>query len=377
MSGMPFDAKYSNGKYDRTAYSADIAKYFGFLAGDGIMLERDEVFGEQLKVESDGGSVINVKPGYILVGGRMGWIEDEQELTLEAGGTAPRYDTVVVECNTLVAERNFYLKIVKGAEATSPTPPVLTRNASVWQMGLANLYRDASSVTTSRIDDTRSMPDRCGISSVAVPSISEDSTIAWDGVLGTGSNMDSIMAYLANFVKDVGKSNEELVKKVEAIEERNNNLDTFQKTLTISVADSVLGSRGALSSAVGNLSLYFIFTATEFEIRFNLGAKSSLAANQQKAVNIGSSNVVKIRNLFGAKHVLFETDITAIGGMAVSDVSTGIGGIISYKQKAPQVFLNIAMLGEDVFVVETPNTSFATSMAINGGVIKGKYTVEK
>lgn len=172
--GIPFDSRLVEGDdgsfyEDRTVFSADIAHYFGYLSTDGICLDLGETLGDQLKVEAGTGSNVILNPGTVKIQGRMGWITEAETVQAAAGSSQPRYDTAVVELNLNVAVRGFTFKLIQGTPAASPTPPTLTRNENVWQLGLANIYRAANSISLGTITDTREDEDRCGISSINAP----------------------------------------------------------------------------------------------------------------------------------------------------------------------------------------------------------------
>lgn len=172
--GIPFDSRLVEGDdgsfyEDRTVFSADIAHYFGYLSTDGICLDLGETLGNQLKVEAGTGSNVILNPGTIKIQGRMGWITEAETIQATAGSSQPRYDTAVIELNLNIAVRGFTFKLIQGTPAASPAPPTLTRNENVWQLGLANIYRAANSISLGTITDTREDEDRCGISSINAP----------------------------------------------------------------------------------------------------------------------------------------------------------------------------------------------------------------
>lgn len=171
--GIPFDSRLveaGDGSFyeDRTVFSADIAHYFGYLSTDGICLGFGETLGNQLKVEAGTGSNVILNPGTIKIQGRMGWITEAETIQATAGSSRPRYDTAVIELNLNVAVRGFTFKLIQGTPSASPTPPALTRNENVWQLGLANIYRAANSTSLGTITDTRKDEDRCGISTANI-----------------------------------------------------------------------------------------------------------------------------------------------------------------------------------------------------------------
>lgn len=176
MRGIPFDSKLQTADdgsmyEDREIFSADIAEYFGYLSTNGVCIREGESLDDQLKITAGTAGVVVFNPGTIKIQGRMGWMEEAVEKQAEAGGTKPRYDTAVIELNLSSSERRFIPKIIKGVEADSPVPPILTQTANIYQLGLANIYRAANSTALGTITDTRNDSRRCGISKVAVPNL--------------------------------------------------------------------------------------------------------------------------------------------------------------------------------------------------------------
>lgn len=172
MQGLPFDAKQvttADGTYwDREVFSKDIAKYFGHITSNGILLGRGRVLSDELQVVNQGQNVL-VSIGYCMVEGRMGWLEKPEVVTFDIGGNQPRIDTVAVELNTSSQERRFKIVVIKGVESSYPVPPQLTRNDTVYQLGLADIKRFANSSTLGAVTDTRLDLNRCGIASVDIP----------------------------------------------------------------------------------------------------------------------------------------------------------------------------------------------------------------
>ena len=89
---------------------------------------------------------VRVKPGVCLINGATGYTEEIKTLDLTAGDTTlPRIDTVVCRLNDNSDYRNIYLDIILGTPASTPVAPALTQTDSVWEIGLANIYRAANS----------------------------------------------------------------------------------------------------------------------------------------------------------------------------------------------------------------------------------------
>lgn len=173
MQGLPFDAKQvttADGTYwDREVFSKDLAKYFGHITSNGILLDNGRSLTDELQVVNQGQNAL-VSIGYCMIEGRMGWLEKPEIVTFDIGGNQPRIDTVAAELNVSSQKRRFKIVVIKGVEGSYPVPPQLTRNDTVYQLGLADIKRFANSSALGAITDTRRDVNRCGVSNVAIPS---------------------------------------------------------------------------------------------------------------------------------------------------------------------------------------------------------------
>ncbi|NLI21748.1 MAG: hypothetical protein GX418_09400 [Clostridiales bacterium] len=167
MISWPFDSTVTadgngNPLYSKT-YSADVlarilSKYF-----------RNGVFGDQsdnLQVVEDAGMNVTVKPGDALINGRHCYEESERTLAVQAAhATLDRIDTVVLRLDLSVSVLAADLYVVEGTAAATPTAPSLTRNASVYELGLSDLFiaKATTAIPQHRITDTRLNSARCGV----------------------------------------------------------------------------------------------------------------------------------------------------------------------------------------------------------------------
>ena len=163
----PFDSTVSldtegNPVYSRT-YSANVLarilqKYF-----------RNGVFSDvstNLQVLQADGMTVTVKAGDALINGRHFYEEADRVLAVQAASASlNRIDSVVLRLNLAVDALAADLYVVTGAPAAAPVAPTLTRNSSVYELGLANLLIVSNSTTISqaKITDTRLDSARCGV----------------------------------------------------------------------------------------------------------------------------------------------------------------------------------------------------------------------
>lgn len=152
-------------KYDRAVNSDFLRRVFSNYFSDGIFYQPTNA----LQVVSDTGMQVAVEPGVCHIRGAMGIEENRRTLVVQAAEELDRIDTVVARLDLSVAVRSIDLYVVKGTAAESPQAPVLTRDSTTWELGLANLFiaKNTQTISQQRITDTRLDPDRCGL--VAAP----------------------------------------------------------------------------------------------------------------------------------------------------------------------------------------------------------------
>ncbi len=122
------------------------------------------VFNGDLQVNEKEGMTVTIAPGYINIGGKVKFYEQQQDLMLEtAHATYDRIDSIVIERND--SDRDFFLKIVTGGYSTDPVPAIPVRENGVDQRVLAQIRvnHGAVQITQADITDTRADPELCGI----------------------------------------------------------------------------------------------------------------------------------------------------------------------------------------------------------------------
>lgn len=163
----PFDSTLSqdengNPVYSR-AYSSDvIAKILAKYFRNGVFTDDATSF----QVVAAEGMTVTVHPGYANINGRQVYEEADRVLAVQAADeTLDRIDSVVLRLGLSVSVLAIDLYIVQGTPAAAPVAPELTRNASVWELGLANLFiaKGTTTISQERITDTRLDSERCGV----------------------------------------------------------------------------------------------------------------------------------------------------------------------------------------------------------------------
>ena len=147
--------------YDRAIDSAFLRKVFSQYFSDGVFYKPSNA----LQVVVDSGMQVAVEPGCCHIQGAIGIEDSRRTLVVQASESLDRIDTVVARLDLSLAVRDIDLYVVKGTAAVSPQPPALTRDATVWELGLANLFvaKNTQTISQQRITDTRLDASRCGV----------------------------------------------------------------------------------------------------------------------------------------------------------------------------------------------------------------------
>ena len=147
-------------KYDRAVDSAFLRKVFAQYFSDGVFYSSANA----LQVVADTGMQVAVEPGSCHIQGAIGIETNRRTLVVQAAEEMDRIDTVVARLDLSLAVRSIDLYVVKGTAAESPQAPALTRDSTIWELGLANLFvaKNVATISQQRITDTRLDTARCG-----------------------------------------------------------------------------------------------------------------------------------------------------------------------------------------------------------------------
>lgn len=189
-SRVTYDAE-GRPSYDRAVSSKPLRSLIRKLFTTGVMPNPSNTC--QVRAGGDGMTLI-VSPGLAVLEGGL-YLEDAaRTLSVTAADpTFDRIDTVVLRWNENDAVRDCDLHVVAGVPAKNPVRPALTREGSIYEIGLADIFvtKGVATITNEKITDTRMESARCGI----VSSVSK-----WD----TTTIYQQIQSDLAGF-----KSNEQ------------------------------------------------------------------------------------------------------------------------------------------------------------------------
>lgn len=147
-------------------YQADrFAKRFRLVMSDGILNG-----GNNLRVTAPGtGMQVEVDFGAGMVRGYDYFLEDDDTgklvLQLAEADAQKRIDRIVLRMDTGTSKREIYADVVKGTPGASPTPPALVREGNIYELSLARVAVDSSTMVIMQgdITDERYNAEVCGL----------------------------------------------------------------------------------------------------------------------------------------------------------------------------------------------------------------------
>ena len=158
-------------EFDRAVTSEQLREYIKGVITNGVLPNPSN---NLQVIAGTNGMTVLVNAGFCVIEGGLAIEPNTRTLEVtSADSTYDRIDTVVARWDSNDATRRVDLHIVKGVPASHPVRPTLTRNESIYELGLADVFvtKGIVTITNEKITDTRMESARCGICS----SISE-----WD-----------------------------------------------------------------------------------------------------------------------------------------------------------------------------------------------------
>ncbi|WP_409068838.1 hypothetical protein ACFLKC_13970 [Clostridium caseinilyticum] len=155
-----FNAMKVGDTWDRVYKAENYAEYFASFIGNGVFPNPST----NLQVIGTDKMQVIVKPGKGWINGYKYENTDDLILPIDvADGVLHRIDKIVLRYD--VIEREIRAKIKKGEFASDPKAPQLTRDADMYELGLADIKVNAGSISITQVDitDLRLNKEVCGI----------------------------------------------------------------------------------------------------------------------------------------------------------------------------------------------------------------------
>ncbi|HDK7165763.1 TPA: hypothetical protein PTV51_002037 [Clostridium botulinum] len=218
-----FNAMKVGDTWDRIYKAENYAEYFASFIGNGVFPNPST----NLQVIGTDRMQVIVKSGKAWINGYLYENTDGLILPVDvADGVLHRIDKIVLRYD--VVEREIRAKIKKGEFASDPKAPQLTRDADMYELGLADIKVNAGSISITQVDitDLRLNKELCGI------------------VHGTIEQVDTTTIfnqYLEWYKNITGKTEQELQTIKENLEtDFNIWFDGLKETLSGDVAGNLL-----------------------------------------------------------------------------------------------------------------------------------------
>ena len=176
---------------DRTYNAEDFTGFYSDFFTNGIVADNTSY----LQVAENSGLKLWVLKGKAYINGGFFKPKTSKEITIpDSDPTYPRYDIVVLRWDKIA--RDIYLDVISGDSNTNPKYPILTRNETTYELGLAAVYvaPNATNITQDKITDLRFNDNYCGVVTGVIDTISTKNLFAqyeaeWD-LLRAGIRQD-------------------------------------------------------------------------------------------------------------------------------------------------------------------------------------------
>lgn len=199
---------------DRRYNAFDWAEYFACLVGNGVFGSPADC----LKISAGENMQVYAAAGGAWINGFHYANTTRLALALPTpDGVLNRIDRIVVRWN--FSERTINLKAKSSALASKPTAPALQRDASIWELAVADVYVPAGSgaVLESNITDLRGDPHLCGVvSSIVSEAHTHDNATQSKAGFMSAADKKALDGFATKLGQDVGTTANVTFKTVTA-----------------------------------------------------------------------------------------------------------------------------------------------------------------
>lgn len=198
--------------YDRSYKAEQLRAIILKVFSEGVFSEQPDAFTTSA---GEGMSVI-VSPGTGHIRGDICIEESNREIVFTAASSQPRIDTVVLRWNANIEARNIDLYVKTGVASEVPSRPTLTRAETIWELGICDVFIPAgsTSISASRITDTRLETARCGI---VTPFSTIDTSTFFNQIQAVVSERNAYLKKESDrIIKELETSSDEQIRELQA-----------------------------------------------------------------------------------------------------------------------------------------------------------------
>lgn len=333
MQSYPFTSQVTYDEqdmpiYDRAVDSAFLRQFQAQYYENGIFYKPTSAF----QVRAGSGMEVLVNPGACQIQGAFGIETAQRTLALKAASTNDRIDTVVLRLDLSLSVRSIDLYILTGAEAASPKAPDLTRNSTVWELGIANILipKNTTSVSQQRITDTRLDNSRCGVVAQTI------------GKLDTTPYFEQVQAMI-----------EEMEKTIEGIEGGSGFVFSVNGQSGHVTNIATTGSDGKLSSdevpSANSMELWNLGVAEEIPSGADLNSYTTAGTYYSKNSTVSAT--------------LKNTPVTSAGFKMVTQVNQGTSNICQMMYSGSKIWTREGAYGSSSWVFKEWESVHMNGMA--------------
>lgn len=235
MISFPFVSKNADRAIGVNEFALLLKSYFT----NGVFMKEST----SLQVVATTGMNVIVTKGAGSVEGHWCYEDNNRTLAVQSASTLDRIDNVVLRLDTNSSVRSCDLYIVAGTPANSPVAPTPTRTSTVYELVLARVLisKGSTSISTSKITDTRLNSSLCGVVTGTVSQL--DTTSVFNQYQGTMNTLISdlntaIETAKLSQVLDGAVTKDKLAKalyddlaKIKSIEDLTKKIDTLNSNI--------------------------------------------------------------------------------------------------------------------------------------------------
>lgn len=226
MVSFPFDSKitgYDSDNYpiyDRAVDSSILSTMINEFVSTGVFPKEQDGF----TVTAGDGMTVNVSPGSAIIKGTTCIEKDARTLTIQAAdSTYDRIDSVILRYDNSENVRAIDLYVLKGTAASAPVQPALTRDDTIFEIALANIYIpvNATTISDERITDTRGDTTRCGWAT----------GVSQDFMESINNRFAVVNESISNNTANIANNTANIAKNTTSITNLNNKVYNLQATI--------------------------------------------------------------------------------------------------------------------------------------------------
>ncbi len=321
---MAMRSGFFNSVNDDRLYSAnEFAEYFATFIGNGVFPSPTT----SLQVQPDTGLTIRIKAGKAWINGYYFIADADETLAIQPDPILPRIDRLVLRLH--LSNREITLVHKQGTAASTPSTPVVTRDAQMIEFSLAilSIPAGASSITAAMITDTRSNITECGFVTSTITNI--PIMTANRTLISSGTGELSVSSVTSQELGNLSGNTSNIQTQL------NGKQATITGAASTITSNNLTASRALQSDASGKVSISAI-TSTELGQLSGVTSAIQSQLNSKQATITGAASSIVTSNLTDNRVLVSDAN----GKISASLLTTTELGHVSGVNASIQTQLN-------------------------------------